>query len=119
MSRFIPRDGRPHGVPSGGEGAGGELSLLSLPGVGRSKAQALINAGYHSLRKVADTPIEELAQVPGLGPKTARQVRKGALEALSEAEPERSRPTVVPHPRSSELTPATQKSGRCVNVKCR
>ena len=90
-------------MSNGDEGAGGELSLLSLPGVGRSKAQALINAGYHSLRKVADTPIEELARVPGLGPKTARQVRKGALEALSEAEPERSRPTVVPHPRSSEL----------------
>jgi DNA uptake protein ComE-like DNA-binding protein len=59
-------------VPDGDEDAGGELSLLSLPGVGRSKAQALINAGYRSLREVADTPIEELARVPGLGPKTAR-----------------------------------------------
>jgi len=69
--------------------------------VGRSKAQALINAGYHSLRHVADTPLDELEKVPGLGPKTARQVRDGALKALSEIEPERSRPTVVPHPRSA------------------
>jgi len=103
VSRFVPKDGRPHGAHDGDGTVGGELSLLSLPGVGRSKAQALINAGYHSLRSVADTPIEELQQVPGLGPKTARELRTGALEALSELERERSRPTVVPHPRSSEV----------------
>jgi len=106
VSRFIPKDGRPQGAP-GSSDSGGELSLLSLPGVGRSKAQALINAGYHSLRQVADTPLEELAQVPGLGPKTAGQVRRGALQALSEIEPERTRPTVVPHPRSPVSTETT------------
>ena len=103
MSRFVPKDGRPQGALDGDESSGGELSLLSLPGVGRSKAQALINAGFHSLRQVADTPLDELEKVPGLGPKTARQVRKGALQVLSEIEPERTRPTVVPHPRSAEM----------------
>ncbi len=103
MSRFVPKDGLPQGPHAGDEPASGELSLLSLPGVGRSKAQALINAGYHSLRQVADTPLDELQKVPGLGPKTAREVRRGALQALSENEPERSRPTVVPHPRSAEV----------------
>ncbi len=99
MSRFVPTDGIPH---AGGdsEDTGGELALLSLPGVGRSKAQALINAGYRTLRQVADTPLDELSRVPGLGPKTARQVLAGALQALSDSDPERSRPTVVPHPRS-------------------
>ena len=103
MSRFVPKDGRPQRPHAGDEPASGELSLLSLPGVGRSKAQALINAGYHSLRQVADTPLDELEKVPGLGPETAQQVRHGALQALSEIEPERSRPTVVPHPRSAAV----------------
>ena len=96
MSRFVPTDGRPHSVPGVDESRGGELSLLSLPGVGRSKAQALINAGYHSLRDVADAPIDELKEVPGLGPKTAEQLREAARRSLSDAEPERPRPTVVP-----------------------
>jgi len=107
VSRFVPKDGRPHPTHESDASSGDGLSLLSLPGVGRSKAQALINAGYRSLREVADTPIEELAQVPGLGPKTARQLHAGALQALSETEPERSRPTVVPHPRSAEAAAQT------------
>ena len=103
MSRFVPKDGRPHRVPDGDESRGVELALLSLPGVGRSKAQALINAGYHSLRQVAEAPLDELEKVSGLGPKTAQQVRKGALQALSEIEPERPSPTVIPHPRSAAI----------------
>ena len=103
MRRFVPNDGLPHGAHDGDESTGGELSLLSLPGVNRSEAQALINAGYHSLRQVADTPLDELEKVPGLGPKTAQQVRNGASQALSEIEPERSRPTVIPHPRSAAV----------------
>ncbi len=95
MSRFVPKDGRPRSVSAADESHGGQLSLLSLPGVGRSKAQALINAGYHSLRDIADAAIKELTDVPGLGPKTAEQLREAALRALSEGEPERPRPTVV------------------------
>jgi len=102
VSRFVSGDGRPHSDGDGG--TSGELSLLALPGVGRSKAQTLINAGYHSLRDVADTPIEELEKVPGLGPKTARELRKNALKLLSEDEPERAGPKVVPYPGSSETT---------------
>ena len=101
VSNLVPKDGLPHGEHDGDESTGGELSLLSLPGVGRSKARALIDAGYDSLRQVADTPLAELKKVPGLGPKIAKQVRKGALQALSEIEPERPRPTVVPHPRDA------------------
>jgi len=104
VSRFVPSDERTHGARDGDDSSG-ELGLLSLPGVGRSKAQMLINAGYHSLRDIADTPIEELERIPGLGPKTARELRKNALKMLSEGEPERVRPTVVPHPRSTEAIP--------------
>ena len=104
MSRFFPKDGRPH-LASDETGKGGELSLLSLPGVGRSRAQALINAGYRSLREVADAPLDELREVPGVGPETAEQLKEGALRALSEAEPERARPTVVPIQRGADPEP--------------
>ena len=106
MSRFIPKDGRPHGVPDE-EKPGGEPSLLSLPGVDRANAQALIDAGYTSPRQVADTPLGVLSLVPGLSSSTALQVKAGALQALAELEQARGRPTVVPYPRNSEAaTPA-------------
>jgi len=62
----------------------GELSLLLLPGVGRSKAQLLINAGFRSLEDLVKASIEELESIPSLGPKTAAQLKAGAMYVLSQ-----------------------------------
>jgi type IV pilus assembly protein PilB len=104
VNRFVPKDGR---QPASGadDARGGELSLLSLPGVGRSKAQTLINAGFHSLRQVAESAIGDLEQVPGLGRKTAALLRDAAQRALMETDRDRPRPTVVPLPRSGPPAP--------------
>jgi type IV pilus assembly protein PilB len=104
VNRFVPKDGRQ--LASGTDDTkGGELSLLSLPGVGRSRAQTLINAGFHSLRQVAESAIGDLEQVPGLGRKTAAQLRDAAQRALMETDRDRPRPTVVPLSRSGPPAP--------------
>jgi len=88
MSSFFPRDQQSESRSARDEQRG-ELSLLEIPGIGRSKAQTLINAGYASLGELAEASLEDLESVPGLGPRTARQVRSGAREALREHQADR------------------------------
>jgi len=84
LSRVFHEDRhRRHGKESADRETG-ELSLLSLPGVGRSKAQLLINAGFRSPEDLAEAAIEELESIPGLGPKTAAQLKAGAVYVLSQ-----------------------------------
>lgn len=84
LSRVFYEDShRRHGKKSADQETG-ELSLLSLPGVGRSKAQLLINAGFRSPEDLAEAAIEELESIPGLGPKTAAQLKAGAVYVVSQ-----------------------------------
>ena len=57
--------------------------LVELPSVGEKTAQALREAGYVSARKIANASAEDIALVPGIGPKTAEKILAGAIERLA------------------------------------
>jgi type IV pilus assembly protein PilB len=118
LSRIFSEDRhRRQGKGSGDEDSS-ELSLLSLPGVGRSKAQLLINAGFRALEDLAKASIEDLESIPGLGPKTAAQLKAGAIYVLSQRqEAESTRPAreasvvrLQPAPAAPEIESEAQES---------
>ena len=57
--------------------------LIELPSVGEKTAQALREAGYVGTRKIANASAEDIALVPGIGPKTAEKIVAGAIERLA------------------------------------
>ena len=57
--------------------------LIELPSVGEKTAQALREAGYVGARKIANATAEDIAMVPGIGPKTAEKIIAGAIERLA------------------------------------
>lgn len=62
--------------------------VSKLPGVGRSKAEALYAAGYHNLDQLKKASEEDLQKVEGIGPKIAKAIHEGlhAGEATEGAE---------------------------------
>lgn len=54
-------------------------SLDGLPKIGAPATRALNNAGYTTLRQLADVPQAELAKLHGMGPKALGIIRS-ALE---------------------------------------
>ncbi|MEE8449192.1 MAG: transcription termination factor NusA [Thermodesulfobacteriota bacterium] len=71
-------------VESPPELAPGQMAeeLLALPGVGDKLAQALAEAGYSDVARLAQANPEELAQIPGIGSKKAEQLARAAKEQL-------------------------------------
>ena len=56
--------------------------LMTIPGVGTKLAEELRDAGFTSLRHVAQAEIEQLAAVPGLGAKSAEKIIEAARSVL-------------------------------------
>ena len=54
-------------------------SLEDIPGIGRARAAKLL-VRFGSARRIAETPVEELAAAPGIGPALAKKI----LEHLRE-----------------------------------
>jgi len=54
--------------------------VTDLEGVGPRTAEKLQEAGFSSIEDVADTDVEHLAEVPGIGAKTAKKLHLAALE---------------------------------------
>lgn len=57
--------------------------LIELPSVGEKTAQTLREAGYVSTRKIANAAADDIALLPGIGPKTAEKIVAGAVERLA------------------------------------
>ena len=55
-------------------------SLDELPKVGAPATRALQNAGYTTLRQLADAPRQELAALHGMGPKALRILEAALAE---------------------------------------
>jgi helicase len=47
------------------------LSIVALEGVGRVRGRIMFNAGYHTLEDLKHAPIEELTNLPSVGPRLA------------------------------------------------
>ena len=66
-------------------------SLIAIPGVGDVTAEYLLQDGFKSAEQVAETDIERLAEIDGVGPERAGAVLQAAQEhvaALRQAEAE-------------------------------
>lgn len=50
------------------------IPLISLKGIGRIRARKIYQAGYTSLEKIKQTPIERLAKIPLLGESLAKNI---------------------------------------------
>lgn len=59
-----------------------EPSLDDLPRVGKKTKEALINAGYDSLEKIADANPADLVKIEGIGKATAEKIVTAAKELL-------------------------------------
>ncbi len=83
-----------------------KANVADLPGVGPKLLEALKEAGYNSVDRIAKATLEELIQVKGVGEKTAQKILKASRELLeSLAAPE---PTSEPEP---EASPASEEKG--------
>lgn len=56
-------------------------SLMSLPGVGASTADALYEQGFYSIEELANASVEELVQIKGISDKKARALLESAGQA--------------------------------------
>ncbi len=66
-------------------------SLIAIPGIGDVTAEYLLQDGFKSAEEVAESDIERLADIDGIGPEKAAQVLENAREhvaALRKAEAE-------------------------------
>jgi helicase len=52
------------------------IPLTRLEGVGRVRARSLFSAGYSTMDKLSQAPVEKLASVPKIGPAVAAQIKK-------------------------------------------
>ncbi len=76
-------------------------SLVALPGVGISMADALYEEGFYSAEEVSKASVDHLIQIRGIGEEKAKKLIEGALEfvetqqAEDEAEDENADETAV------------------------
>jgi N utilization substance protein A len=61
-------------------------SLVALPGVGVSMADALYELGFYSAEEVSKATPEDLIQIRGIGEETAKKLIAAAKTAVAEAE---------------------------------
>jgi N utilization substance protein A len=61
-------------------------SLVALPGVGISLADALYELGFYSAEEVSNATPEDLIQIRGIGEETAKKLIAAAQTAVEEAE---------------------------------
>jgi helicase len=52
------------------------LPIVKLEGVGRTRGRILYNAGYKTIQDIKTAPIEELTNLPLIGPKLARKIKE-------------------------------------------
>lgn len=83
----------------------GYNSLVALPGIGISLADALYEAGYYSAEELSNATVEDLVQIRGIGEDKAGALIQTAKEHIEEAE---SAEPVEPAPSDDESTTAEE-----------
>jgi len=63
----------------------GYESLVRLPGVGVSLADALYEKGFYSVEELSKASVEDLTQIRGIGNETASKLIEAALNVLAES----------------------------------
>jgi len=70
-------------------------SLMSLPGIGASTADALYEQGFYSIEELANASVEELVQIKGISDKKAQALLESAGQALEVPDEDTSEETAV------------------------
>ncbi len=65
-------------------------SLVSLPGVGISLANSLIEKGFASAREISNAAVSDLTQIKGIATEKAEKLIRSAIEAVSKRSDENS-----------------------------
>ena len=63
-------------------------SLVALPGVGVSMADALYESGFYSAEEIASADLDDLMQIRGIGEEKAARLLEAARNAVAAAEAE-------------------------------
>ena len=77
------------------------MNITDIDGVGESLAEAMRAHGLGHLRDVARAHVDELAAVPGIGPVTAKRIRKNAKKLIT---PQVSIGLAPPQPATPQTT---------------
>jgi N utilization substance protein A len=72
-------------IKSKGQLAEAKAPLRSLPGVGPTTEQKLVEAGVTSVAQLAAMTVEQLSGIKGIGEKTAQKMLEAAHRAMSQA----------------------------------
>jgi helicase len=60
------------------------IPLVTLEGIGRARARALFDHGFHDVKSIADASIERLEEVKGIGHKVAESIKNQAMKMVYE-----------------------------------
>jgi transcription termination/antitermination protein NusA len=86
-------------------------SLVALPGVGISLADALYEAGFYSAEEISNASVEELIQIRGIGEDKAAKLIEAAQLALAEAKVNQAVAEEQNHP-ALEAEPEEEDRGK-------
>ena len=82
----------------------GYESLLALPGMGASTADVLCEYGVYSVEDLANTTVDELVQIKGIGETKAVTLLEAAHKALAEAKEENDNSRKEAEPEASSAS---------------
>jgi N utilization substance protein A len=68
----------------------GYESLISLPGVGISLANSLIEKGFASAREISNAAVSDLTQIKGIATEKAEKLIRSAIDAMSKRDENKS-----------------------------
>ena len=97
-------------------------TLTSLKGIGTAKAEALIDAGYDSPKKIIAASLSDLTSVPGISETVATSIQKQLKQATPSEpqkkpeQPVKKEPAPAPK-KTAEKKPTPQKKEKTVAAK--
>ncbi len=68
----------------------GYESLISLPGVGISLANSLIEKGFASAREISNAAVSDLTQIKGIATEKAEKLIRSAIDAMAKRDEDKS-----------------------------
>ena len=86
-------------------------SLVALPGVGISLADALYESGFYSAEEISEASIEDLIQIRGIGEEKAAKLLEAAQNAALEAAEEQQEAEIESGDADNEAEAADNGSG--------
>jgi len=83
--------------------------FTSIPGIGRAKAEILLESGYNSVQELLNEEIERLSSVKGIGKKLGKKIQKSIVDnGLVAIEPELVETPISPQEESGAASQSTQ-----------